>query len=407
MPLTTKQIENLKPKAKDYKISDGEGMYLLVKKNGSKYWRMKYRILGKEKTLALGVFPQISLVSARTEKSKARLLVHQGIDPSLKKKATLAEQKRNAANTFKAIALEWFDIHQKDKVERHKNRVKSRMERDLFPALGFMPIHQITAPILLEALRHIEKRGAVESAHRTKQIAGQVFRYAIATGRADRDPTPDLKGALQPPLKKHHSALTEPRDVGHLMLAIDNFNGTIVVKTALHLSALFFCRPGEMRNLKWSDINYEENRIEIVASKTNEQLIIPLCSQAIRLIESLKDYTSKSIYLFPSARGNSRCMSENAIRVALRSMGYDNDSMTPHGFRAMARTLIDEILEYRIEWIEQQLAHTVKDANGRAYNRTKHLKQRTEMMQRWADYLDELRDQASAKNVVSANFKRA
>ncbi len=407
MALTTKQIENLKPKEKDYKVSDGEGMFLLIKKNGSKYWRMKYRFLGKEKTLSFGVYPQISLVAARTEKSKARLLLQQSIDPGANKKAIKAEQKLNSENTFKAIALEWFDVHQKDKAERHKSRVKARMEKDLFPILGNLPVNYITAPLLLEALRVIEKRGAIESAHRTKQIAGQVFRYAIATGRAERDPTPDLKGALQPANKKHHAALTEPRDVGHLMIAIDNFNGTIVVKTALHLSALFFCRPGEIRNLKWSDINYEENRIEIVASKTNDQLIIPLCNQAIQLIETLEAYTSKSIYLFPSARGNSRCMSENAIRVALRSMGYDNDSMTPHGFRAMARTLLDEVLEYRIEWIEQQLAHTVKDANGRAYNRTKHLKQRTEMMQSWANYLDQLKEQALAKNVVTANFKRA
>jgi len=406
MPLTTKQIQNAKPKEKDYKISDGEGMYLLIKKNGSKYWRMKYRFLGKEKTLSFGVYPNITLAVARSERSKAKLTLHQGIDPNIVKKATKAEQKLNSENTFKAIALEWFAVHQKDKAERHRSRVKSRMERDLFPTLGNLPLHHITAPILLEALRVIEKRGAVESAHRTKQIAGQVFRYGIATGRTDRDPTPDLKGALQPAKKKHHAALTEPRDVGHLMIALDNFNGTIVVKTGLHLSALFFCRPGEMRNLKWSDINYEENRIEIIVSKTKDQLIIPLSRQAIQLIESLQAYTGDSIYLFPSARGNSRCMSENAIRVALRSMGYDNDSMTPHGFRAMARTLLDEVLEYPIEWIEQQLAHTVKDANGRAYNRTKHLKQRTEMMQKWADYLDKLKLQALTKNVVTGNFKR-
>jgi len=282
MPLTTKQVENLKPKEKDYKVSDGEGMYLLIKKNGSKYWRMKYRILGKEKTFSLGVYPQVSLALARTNKSKARLLIHQGIDPNLEKKASLAEQKLNAENNFKDIALEWFNTHQKDKAERHKSRVKSRMERDLFPTLGYLPIHHITAPILLEALRVIEKRGAVESAHRTKQIAGQIFRYAIATGKTDRDPTPDLKGALAPPNKKHHAALTEPRDVGHLTVAIENFNGTIIVKTALHLSALFFCRPGEIRNLKWSDINYEKNRIEIMASKTKDQLIILISPQFSR-----------------------------------------------------------------------------------------------------------------------------
>ncbi len=407
MALTSKQIEAAKPKDKDYKLSDGEGMFLLVKKSGSKYWRLKYRLLGKEKTLSLGVYPQINLSTARIEKSKARLLLDQGIDPSAKKKADKKQVRLNTENNFKAIALEWFHIHQKDKVERHKSRVKSRMERDLFPTLGYLPINKITAPVLLQVLRAIEKRGAVESAHRTKQIAGQIFRYAIATGRADRDPTPDLKGALQPPQKKHHAALTEPRDVGNLMVAIDNYNGTIVVKTALHLSALFFCRPGEIRHLKWSDINYEDNRIELIASKTKQQLIIPLCTQAIALLENLKAYTGNGPYLLPSARGRSRCLSENGVRVALRSMGFDNDTMTPHGFRAMARTLLDEVLEYRVEWIEQQLAHTVKDANGRAYNRTKHLKQRTEMMQKWADYLDQLKRKTLTNDVVTGIFKRA
>jgi len=391
MALTSKKIESAKPKDKDYKLFDSEGMYLLIKKNGAKYWRLKYRILGKEKTLALGVYPKISLALARSERNKAKLLLTEGIDPSLNKQASKLTSHLSSENNFEAIAREWFKTHQKDKAPQHKNRVMSRMENDLFPPIGHLPIKSITAPTLLEALRVIEKRGAIESAHRTKQIAGQVFRYAIATGRADRDPTPDLKGALQPPAKKHHAAITTPKEAGLLMTSIDHFNGTIIVKTALQLSALFFCRPGELRSLKWSDINIDENRIEIVASKTKDQLIIPLSKQANQLINTLKAYTDKSIYLFPSARGNSRCMSENAIRVALRSMGYDNDSMTPHGFRAMARTLLDEVLEYRVEWIEQQLAHTVKDANGRAYNRTKHLKQRAEMMQRWADYLDELR----------------
>jgi len=407
MALTSKQIQAAKPRDKDYKLSDGRSMYLLVTKNGAKYWRMKYRFFGKEKTLAIGVYPEITLKEARETRDEARKLIRNDIDPNAKKQERKAVRKLNAENTFKAIALEWFRVHQKDKVERHKSRVMSRLKRDLFPAIGYLPIQAITAPILLQALRPIEKRGAIESAHRTKQIAGQVFRFAIATGRAERDPTPDLKGALSSPQKKHHAALTEPRDIGHLMVAIDNFNGTIVVKTALQLSALFFCRPGELRHLKWTDVNYEERRIEIIASKTKQQLIIPLCQQAIILLENIKAYTGNSPYILPSARGGSRSMSENGVRVALRSMGYDNDTMTPHGFRAMARTILDEVLEYRVEWIEQQLAHSVKDPNGRAYNRTKHLPQRTEMMQKWADYLDQLKDQALMKNVVTANFKKA
>ena len=407
MPLTVKQVESAKAKDKDYKLSDGEGMYLLVTKSGSKYWRLRYRISGQQRVFALGQFPDVPLSLARSDKSSARRLIKEGIDPNTAKEEKLNKEKQNTESVFRVIALEWFDTHQKNKAERHQSRVKSRMERDLFPALGHMPIKNIDASALLKVLKVIEQRGAIESAHRTKQIAGQIIRYAIATGRAERDPTPDLKGALMSPTIKHHAAITEPRDVGHLLVAMDNFTGTIVVKSALQLSSLFFCRPGELRRLLWSDINYEEKRIEIVVSKTKDQLIIPLCTQAISILENLKVYTGKSEYILPSARGRSRPMSENAVRTALRTMGYDNDTMTPHGFRAMARTLLDEVLEYRIEWIEQQLAHSVRDANGRAYNRTKHLKQRTEMMQKWADYLDELRDQALAKNVVTANFKRA
>ena len=407
MPLTARQIETAKPKPTDYKLSDSEGMYLLVKKNGSKYWRLKYRILGKEKVFAIGVYPQISLAAARIEKTKAKETIAAGNDPSANKKAAKNIARLNSENDFKSIALEWFDVHQKDKTKGHTSRVLTRLNSGLFPAIGHLPINQINATVLLHALKIIEKRGTIESAHRTKQIAGQVFRYAVATGRADRDPTPDLKGALPPSVKGHHSAITEPKEVGRLMVSIDECRSSIIVKTALYLSALFFCRPTELRSLKWSDINENEKRIEISVSKTKDQLIIPLSTQARAAIDILRSHTSDSIYLFPSARGNSRCMSENAVRVSLRTMGYDNDIMTAHGFRAMARTLLDEVLEYRIEWIEQQLAHSVRDANGRAYNRTKHLKQRTEMMQKWADYLDQLKAQALAKNVVTGNFKRA
>lgn len=256
------------------------------------------------------------------------------------------------------------------------------------------------------ALRKIESRGAINTAHKTKQIAGQVFRYAIATGRAERDPSPDLKGALKPTSTKHFSAITTPKEAGKLMVSIERFEGTPVVRAALQLMALFFCRPGELRHLKWKNVNHDQKRIELVAEKTKQEHIIPLSKQAISILENLYYLTGNGEYVFPSARGRSRCMSENALRVALRSMGYDNDTMTAHGFRAMARTLLDEELDYRIEWIEQQLAHTVRDANGRAYNRTKHFSQRSEMMQKWADYLDQLKAQDLAGNVVTAQFGR-
>ncbi|WP_271272865.1 tyrosine-type recombinase/integrase [Aliamphritea hakodatensis] len=407
MPLTDRAIKAAKAKEKDYKVSDEKGLFLLVTKSGSKLFKMKYRFNGKEKKLSFGAYPDINLKEAREKRDEARKLLAHDIDPSAHKKAIKAAQRLNSENSFNAIALEWFDTKLADKTDGHQRRVKRALEIHLFPTLGNHPIKDITAPVLLEALRVIEGKGSVETAHRVKQITGQVFRYAIATGRAERDPTPDLKGALRPSIPKHFSALTDPRDVGRLLIAIDEFQGTPTVKAALKLSALFFCRPGELRNLKWSDINHEESRIELVAEKTHQQHIIPLCTQAKEILNELHPHTGNGDFIFPSARGRSRCMSENAVRVALRTMGYDNDTMTPHGFRAMARTLLDEVLGFRVEWIEQQLAHAVKDANGRAYNRTKHLTQRTEMMQKWADYLDGLKQQALSGNVVSVNFKQA
>ncbi|WP_067984066.1 tyrosine-type recombinase/integrase [Neptuniibacter pectenicola] len=407
MPLTVKEAQAATPREKEYKLSDEKGLFLLIKTNGAKYWRMKYRFQGKEKLLSFGVFPEITLKKAREKRDEARLLLADGIDPSAHKKANKASEKLRATNSFQSIALEWFETQQSDKTLGYQKRVLRALEHDLFPSIGDTPINEVTAPMLLGALRKVEDRGAIETAHRDKQIAGQVFRYAIATGRAERDPTPDLKGALKPAKTKHFSAITTPKEAGQLMAAIDLFQGTEVVRSALKLSALFFCRPGELRHLKWSDINHDELRIELVAEKTHQQHIIPLSEQAISILQDLHPITGKGEYIFPSARGRSRCMSENAIRVALRSMGYDNDTMTPHGFRAMARTLLDEALNYRVEWIEQQLAHAVKDANGRAYNRTKHLEQRTEMMQRWADYLDQLKAQALAGNVITANFRKA
>lgn len=410
MPLTVKEAQAAAPKEKDYKLSDEKGLFLLIKKNGSKYWRMKYRFQGKEKLLSFGVFPEITLKKAREKRDEARLLLVDGIDPSAHKKAQQASEKLKTANSFQTIAIEWFETQQSDKTPGYQKRVLRALEHDLFPSIGETPINKVTAPMLLDALRKVEDRGAIETAHRDKQIASQVFRYAIATGRAERDPAPDLKGALKPAPKKHFSAITTPKEAGRLMAAIEEFNGTPVVKAALKLSALFFCRPGELRHLKWSDINHEELRIELVAEKTHQQHIIPLSKQALTILIELRalfHYVGEDEYIFPSARGRSRCMSENTIRVALRTMGYDNNTMTAHGFRAMARTLLDEVLNYRVEWIEQQLAHAVKDANGRAYNRTKHLEQRTKMMQHWADYLDQLKAQALAGNVITADFSKA
>jgi len=275
----------------------------------------------------------------------------------------------------------------------------------LFPHIGHRPIAEINPPELLATLRRTESRGSIETANRAKQIAGQVFRYAVATGRAERDPTPDLKGALATPKVKHHATLTDPKDVAGLLRTIEGFTGTPTVAAALKLSPLLFCRPGELRYMEWAEINWDESRWEIPAEKMKMRLphIVPLPAQAIVILRNLQPITGRGRFVFPSARGASRPLSENGVRVALRTMGYTNDQITPHGFRAMARTLLDEVLGYRVDWIEQQLAHAVKDANGRAYNRTTHIKERTKMMQGWADYLDALKQ---GGKVIPVDFSR-
>ena len=407
MPLTATAVRQALPKAKAYKLSDSHGLFLLVNPKGAKYWRYKYRYGGKEKTLALGVFPEVSLKDARVAHQEARAKLDKGLDPGQERRIEKFTRNLAAADSFEAVALEWFGKVMPDKSESYRVRTRRILEKDLFPVLGQRPVGAIKPPEMLAALRRIEARGANDIAHRAKQTAGQVFRYAVATGRAERDPSADLKGALVPRNKKHHAAITDPAAVGRLMVAIDGFAGTPIVKTALQLSASLFQRPGEIRAMEWAEINWEQARWEIPAEKMKMRTphVVPLCRQALELLEELHLLTGRGRYVFPSARGASRCISENTVRIALRTMGYDKETMTAHGFRAMARTILDEVLGCRVDWIEHQLAHAVKDANGRAYNRTAHLEGRAQMMQQWADYLDQLRVQEEAGNVV--NIRKA
>ncbi len=392
MPLTDAKVRAAKPQAKDYKLSDEKGLFLLVTATGSRRWRLKYRVAGKEKLLALGVYPDVSLAQARQAREEARSLLAQGVDPALHRKAAKAAQQEASAHSFQAVALEWLEKRGR-KSPTGDERLHRILKNDLFPVLGSRPVGEITPPELLKALRRIEARGALATAKKARQEAGQVFRYAVATGRAERDPSADLKGALQVHSVRHFSAITDPKEVAKLMAAIHDYEGTAVVAAALKLSPLLFCRPGELRHLEWSEVNSEEQRIELPSSKMKigEPHIIPLSTQALEILEGLHTLTGSGRYVFPSARGRSRPLSENGVRVALRTMGYSNEQMTPHGFRAMARTLLDEVLGFPVDWIEHQLAHAVRDANGRAYNRTKHLEGRRKMMQTWADYLDGLR----------------
>ncbi len=402
------QVKQAPPKDKPYKLTDEKGLYLYITPKGQKYWRFNYRFAGKRKTLALGVFPETSLAEARTKHTEARKQIKNDIDPADVRRALKLSKAHAQGNSFKAIALEWFEKEKPHWSDSHIERVDRMLNKELFPHIGHRVIGDITTPDLLACLRRVEGRGAIETAHRVKQVSGQVFRYAVATGKAERDPSTDLKGALQTPSKGHMAAVTEPGEVGLLLLTLDDYQGTPEVATALKLAPLLFCRPGELRSMEWSEINFGKHEWHIPGQKmkTKQDHIVPLCKQATEALENLLQLTGHRQYVFPSVRSPKRPMSNNAVLSAMRRLGIPKEQMSGHGFRAMARTLLDEELGYRIEWIECQLAHAVKDANGRAYNRTTYLKQRKEMMQHWADYLDGLKAEAIKGNVITGTFPK-
>lgn len=393
MPLSDTTVKNAKPGTKPIKLSDEKGLFLLISPAGGKWWRLKFRFGGKEKLLSLGTYPETSLKDARQRRDEARKLLANGVDPSANRKAVKASNAERTGNSFEAIAREWFEKNSPIWTENHGSRIMQRLERDIFPWIGGKPIADIKAPELLASLRRIESRGAVETAHRALQNCGQVFRYAIATGRAERDPSPDLKGALPPVKESHHSAITDPKAVAGLLRAIDEYQGSLVTKCALRLAPLVFVRPGELRKAEWAEIDLDKAEWNIPAGKMKmrEAHLVPLSTQAVEILRELYALTGDKKYVFPGARTNGRPMSDNAVLAALRRMGFAKDEMSGHGFRAMARTILDEILQVRPDYIEHQLAHAVKDPNGRAYNRTAHLAERRKMMQQWADYLDKLK----------------
>lgn len=394
--LTNTQIRNAKAKDKVYKLFDGEGLYLEVTPKGAKYWRMKYRFAGKEKRLSFGVYydnpknvKHVSLKDARRKRDDARALLHEGNDPAELKRQEKLAKAIGVGNSFAVVADEWYQKELPHWSKGHAVRVERFVKKYLNPTLGKRPISEITPLELLQTLRKKESEGAVDTAHRVKQTAGLIFRYAVATGRAERDPSQDLKGALAKPVETHFSAILDKKQLGALLRAIDAYSGGIYVKTALQLTPLLFCRPGELRHMEWSELDLDNALWEIPADKMKmkQSHIVPLCVRAVELLKELKLIESKSKYVFPSPRDWRRPMSDNGVRTALRALGYSNDQITPHGFRSIARTMLDEELGFRVDWIEQQLAHAVKDTNGRAYNRTTHLPQRIEMMQAWAEYL--------------------
>ena len=393
MTLTVAQIKNEKSSGKPIKLSDGGGLFLLIQPNDKKYWRLAYRFNGKQKTLALGVYPEVSLAKARERREDARRLLADGIDPNEQRKATKAAKIGQNANSFEVIAREWFANQTPIWVPTHADKIIRRLERDIFPWLGANPITSITAQQLLITARRIEERGVKETARRALLNCSQVFRYAIATGRAERDPVPDLKGALQPAKTTHFATMTDPKAIGELLRSIDEYHGSFVTKCALQLAPLVFVRPGELRAAEWSEIDLDVAEWNIKADRMKMRIahLVPLSKQAVVILRELYPLTGRGKYVFSSEQTSTRPMSENTLNFALRRMGFAKNEMSVHGFRAMARTVLDEILHVRPDYIEHQLAHAVRDPNGRAYNRTSHLPERCEMMQMWADYLDGLK----------------
>lgn len=394
MPLTNIEIQRARPGAKPRRLFDGGGLYPEVSPSGGKLWRQKYRYNGKEKRLAIGIYPAVSLAAARKRRDAARELLANDIDPGVHRKVQKAARVERAANSFEIVAREWFAKHLPSWTDSHADKIIKRLENGVFPWLGDQPIVDISAPELLKVLRRVEGRGALDTAHRVHQNCGQILRYAVATGRAERDPSGDLRGALPPAKHIHFASITGPKEVAGLLRALDAFRGTFVVKAALRIAPLVFVRPGELRKAQWDEVDLTWGEWRYLVTKTNTEHIVPLSKQCMDILRELHPLTSGRKYVFPG-RDPNKPMSEAAINAALRRMGYDTKTeITGHGFRAMARTTLHQELGFAPELIEHQLAHAVPDTLGRAYNRTKFISQRSVMMQRWADYLDTLKASA-------------
>lgn len=390
-PLSEMKVRTVKPAEKPQKLFDGGGLFLLVTPTGGKLWNLKYRFDGKEKKLALGAYPHVSLVEARQKREKAKALLAKGVDPRETRKAQkdAATQK---TDTFEVIAREWHTKFSSSWTENHANKILRRLELYIFPWLGDQPIKSITAPELLTALRRIEAKGILETAHRAHQNCSQVFRYAVATGRAERDPSLDLRGAIPPAKAKHMATITDPKEIAALLHSIDGYKGSIVTRCAMKLAPLVFVRPGELRHAEWSEINFDTAEWRIPAEKMKARTlhIVPLSKQAIAVLLEIQPVTGGGKYVFPSPRTNSRPMSDNAVLSALRRMGYAKDEMSGHGFRSMASTLLNE-MGWNRDAIERQLAHAERNSVRAAYNYAEFMPERKKMMQAWADYLAALK----------------
>lgn len=390
MALTEVQIKNAKPREKAYKLADGEGLYLLVTPEGKKYWRLKYRFAGKEKLLAIGVYPETKAAQAREERDRAKEKIKQGLDPVAVKKQQRLELETASVNTFESVTREWVENQRNKWTEGHADETLKSFQRTLFNTIGARPIKSILAPELLAALRAVEASGALHTAARMLQRSGSVFRYAIATGRCERNPAADLRGALKAPEYKHYAALSE-KELPEFLRKVEGYEGRAITKIALKLLALTFVRTGELRASEWPEFDFEkaEWRIPCERMKNGEIHIVPLSHQAIELLKQLQTITGNRKYLFPNDHNLTRPMSENAVLSALYRMGYKSRA-TGHGFRSTASTILNE-QGWNPDAVERQLAHVEKNKTRAAYNRSQYMEERKRMMQAWADYLDGLR----------------
>lgn len=393
--LTDTKLRALKPRATVYRVADSNGLAIEVRPSGAKLWRYRYRYDGKASMASLGEYPSVSLSEARAQRDRMRALLRGGANPVQVSRAERVAVVEQNATTFAAIAKELLAKRVKEGVSAGTAAREMRLINKDLASIGSRPIAEVTAKELLAALRKLEQRGVKETAHRARSLAGRVFRYAIATGRASVNPASDLAGALEQPKTRHFPAITEPTEIGNLLRAIHSYSGALATQSALKLAPLTFVRPGELRSARWADIDLESAEWRFTASKTGTPHIVPLSAQAVEILRDLQPVTGRREFLFPSVRSADRPMSENTINAALRNLGFDRDTITGHGFRAMARTVLDEVLGFRPDYIEHQLAHAVRDPLGRAYNRTAHLPERKKMMQAWADYLDALRTGAN------------
>ncbi|GAB2912900.1 tyrosine-type recombinase/integrase [Paraburkholderia jirisanensis] len=394
MPLSDTQVRNARfnPDGSGNRLSDGGRMYLQLDKSGAKYWRLNYRFAGKDKTLARGVYPDVSLSSARKKRDEAREKVAAGVDPSEAKKIQKRAVLLAASNSFEAVATAWMEERRSFVEPAQYEKTLARFKADALPWLGKRPIGEIDAPEILAVLKRVDARGARFTSHRLRSEISRVFRYGIKEGYCKSDPARDLIGAIPPSVTKHFAAITEPDKAAELLRALDGFRGTFVVQCALRLSPMLFQRPGELRQMEWTSVDFDREQWSFFVRKTKTHHLVPLPSQAITILRELHALTGDGRYVFPGARDKKRPMSDAAVNAALRRLGYDTqEEITGHGFRAMARTILHEELEQQPDTIEHQLAHKVPDALGSAYNRTKFLRQRRAMMQKWANYLDQIK----------------